>query len=112
MRAIKKKETDNVATVLCHVKQGDELEIYSEDHTLSGTLISNSVIPFGHKVALCDIKAESEIYKQNIFIGVATRDIAEGTLVHVHNVSSNCINFTPKIINEILRQMDMEVDND
>jgi len=101
-----------VATVLCHVKQGDELEIYSEDHKVNRTLISNSVIPYGHKIALCDIKADSEIYKQNIFIGVASEDIKEGMLVHVHNVSSKCINFTPKIINEILRQMNMEVAND
>ena len=112
MRAIKKNEMDNVATVLCHVNQGDVLEIYSEDHKLYKTIKSNSVIPYGHKIALCDIKEDSKIYKQNVFIGVASKNIHEGTLVHVHNVSSKCINFKPEIVNEILRQMNMEVAND
>ena len=43
-------------------------------------------VPAGHKLALRDIKAGEKIVKYGFPIGVATKDIAKGEWVHVHNV--------------------------
>ena len=45
-------------------------------------------IPFGHKFALRDIAQGELIIKYGEEIGVASRDIAQGTYVHVHNLDS------------------------
>jgi altronate dehydratase small subunit len=45
-------------------------------------------VPFGHKLALMDIKKGSPILKYGEQIGLATRDIGAGEHVHVHNVES------------------------
>lgn len=42
-------------------------------------------IPFGHKAALCAIPAGACVIKYGVAIGVATRSIARGEHVHVHN---------------------------
>jgi hypothetical protein len=42
-------------------------------------------VPFGHKVALRAIGAGEPVVKYGVAIGVATRPIAEGEHVHVHN---------------------------
>lgn len=43
-------------------------------------------VPAGHKLALRDIKAGEKIVKYGFPIGVATKDIAKGEWVHIHNV--------------------------
>jgi len=43
-------------------------------------------VPAGHKLALRDIKAGEKVVKYGFPIGVATKDIAKGEWVHVHNV--------------------------
>lgn len=42
-------------------------------------------IPFGHKVALRDLAEGDPVLKYGVAIGVATRPIAAGDHVHVHN---------------------------
>ncbi len=44
-------------------------------------------IPAGHKVALADLPAGSQVRKYGQVIGVATRDIAAGQHVHTHNLA-------------------------
>ena len=46
-------------------------------------------IPFAHKVAVKPIPQGQPVYKYGEPIGLATADIAEGELVHTHNLKSN-----------------------
>jgi altronate dehydratase len=45
-------------------------------------------IPFGHKIALIDLKKGDPIIKYGEKIGLASRDIKIGEWVHTHNVES------------------------
>jgi len=51
------------------------------------SLRAEEAIARGHKIATTPISAGSPIIKYGQVIGVATRDIARGTHVHVHNVA-------------------------
>ena len=77
---------DNVATVLEKVDIGEEIEVKG----VSGLQIqvAKEEIPFGHKVAVRDIKRNDRIIKYNNKIGIATSDISTGQHVHVQNVVS------------------------
>jgi (2R)-sulfolactate sulfo-lyase subunit alpha len=45
-------------------------------------------IPLGHKLALADIAEGQDIIEYGQRVGIATRGIARGEYVHVHNVRS------------------------
>jgi (2R)-sulfolactate sulfo-lyase subunit alpha len=45
-------------------------------------------IPLGHKLALADLAAGQQITEYGQQVGIASRDIARGGYVHVHNVRS------------------------
>ncbi|MGH9047277.1 MAG: UxaA family hydrolase [Acidimicrobiales bacterium] len=45
-------------------------------------------IPFGHKMALADLAQGDEVIEYGARIGVTTRPIRRGELVHTHNVRS------------------------
>jgi altronate hydrolase len=74
---------DNVAVTLDAVKQGDTLVIGSL------TLVATEDIDKGHKIALVNIKAGSNIIKYGFPIGHATMDIPAGAWIHVHNIKTN-----------------------
>jgi len=67
---------DNVVTLL----DFDETDM----HTHDGLLLRGR-IPFGHKAASRPIAHGDPIIKYGVAIGVATRTIAAGEHVHVHN---------------------------
>jgi len=46
-------------------------------------------IALGHKAALQDIRAGEPVIKYGVRIGHATRDIARGAWVHLHNLASD-----------------------
>lgn len=69
---------DNVATVL---DQGADLD------RLQGGMEIAPGVPFGHKAALRPIGRGEPVIKYGVAIGHATRDIAPGEHVHVHNCS-------------------------
>jgi altronate dehydratase small subunit len=73
---------DNVATVRVDIDAG---VILSYDGKKD--IIVRESIPFGHKLALEPIAGGEPIFKYGHRIGVATRDIAVGDLVHVQNLS-------------------------
>lgn len=75
-------EHDNVATAVQHAAQGEVLEIPAA----GGALTLNDEIPFGHKFALSRIPAGGPVVKYGEVVGVASRPIAPGDHVHVHNV--------------------------
>jgi altronate dehydratase small subunit len=74
--------TDNVATAINDLKQGDTIGVGN------ASLKAAENVPFGHKVALKAIPRGNEIIKYGETIGVALEDIAIGACVHVHNVES------------------------
>jgi altronate hydrolase len=74
---------DNVAVTLEAVKKNDTLVI----GLLS--LVVAEDIDKGHKIALANIKAGSNIIKYGFPIGHATEDIQAGAWIHVHNIKTN-----------------------
>jgi len=87
-RAIVMDPKDNVATLLSEANRGDPVEIRSKGGEVLGRVIANAPIPFGHKIALMDLKEGERVIKYGEVIGRATRPIAKGDHVHVHNLES------------------------
>ena len=85
VRAIVLNASDNVGTLIQEGKARDPCALKGE-RTGHIQLLSN--LPFGHKIALQDIRAGTEIIKYGLVIGRATEDISAGGHVHVHNVES------------------------
>ncbi len=79
--------SDNVATCVADVREGDTLfvknEVGEEAYKAAGD------IEFGHKIALRDIPKGEYIYKYGQKIGKATREIKTGEWVHTHNVADH-----------------------
>jgi hypothetical protein len=85
-RALVLSAGDNVATVLTGAKTG---ELISSG---TGTIVCRDDVPPGHKIAIAVISRGDKIVKSGAPIGTATRDIALGEHVHVHNLGSD---YTP-----------------
>lgn len=83
MTPLKIHPQDNVAVTLEAVKKNDTLVI----GLLS--LVVAEDIDKGHKIALANIKAGSNIIKYGFPIGHATEDIQAGAWIHVHNIKTN-----------------------
>jgi len=73
---------DNVATALEPLEAGRSFLVDGLQLTASQR------IPRGHKIAIRPIPAGQPVMKYGNPIGTATTDIAPGSHVHVHNVSS------------------------
>ena len=85
-RAVVMKPSDNVATCLTNLEAGLE-----ESVMVDGSAVHVKVkdrIPFGHKFALSDIPLGEPVIKYAETIGLASRIIAAGEHVHIHNVES------------------------
>ncbi|HSH68382.1 MAG TPA: UxaA family hydrolase [Deferrisomatales bacterium] len=77
---------DNVATALTGLAGGSEIGVAAAQGP--ETIRLGGDIPRGHKFALRAVPAGGPVIKYGEPIGVATRDIARGDHVHVHNVAS------------------------
>ena len=75
-------EGDNVGVALKDLRVGDEYQVEGKEVRITER------IPFGFKVSLREIHSGTEILKDGFSIGVATKNIPSGALVHVHNVKS------------------------
>lgn len=86
--ALKVSDRDNVATIFADdIRRGTVVRV--RDGSGAGpTLAAHGDIPYGHKIALCDIAAGEDIVKYGERIGVASRAIVAGDYVHVHNLDS------------------------
>jgi altronate dehydratase small subunit len=73
---------DNVVIALVDMAASDRVSLGET------SLLLTQAVAFGHKLALVDIKKGSPVIKYGEQIGIATRDIAAGEHVHVHNVES------------------------
>lgn len=82
-RVIVISELDTVAVALEEIKAGTLIEV-------NGTVMTAlEEIPFGHKIALCDISKDSNIIKYGHPVGHAVKAIPKGSHVHVHNLKTN-----------------------
>lgn len=75
---------DNVATALRQLEPGASISVERAGEVVSITLLQT--IPVGHKFALEDIEPGEPIVKYGEVVGQATRRIARGEHVHIHNV--------------------------
>jgi altronate dehydratase small subunit len=78
---------DNVATAVADVEAGEMLTIQTKSGMFE--LQVNETIPFGHKIALKDIKQGEGIVKYGKRIGSASQNIQRGDWVHTHNVKDD-----------------------
>ena len=85
-KAVVMKSADNVATCLTNLPAGSTEKVTIDE--AQTTIQIRNDIPFGHKIALVDIGAGDPVIKYAEVIGVASRSIAQGEHVHVHNVES------------------------
>lgn len=85
IRSIVLHPEDNVATL---ITPGAAKATCSLTGEVKGELRLAADIPFGHKVALRDIKTGHNVVKYGLVIGRATQDIPTGAHVHVHNLES------------------------
>lgn len=76
-------EKDNVAVALADLPTGSTHTV----NNLEVTLLDN--IPFGHKVAICDIEENENIIKYGQPIGHGKFPIKKGQHVHTHNLKTN-----------------------
>jgi len=86
--ALKVHDSDNVATIFADgVSDGAEVEVRDKRGNRELVTVCGTV-PYGHKIAVAPIKEGELIRKYGEEIGIATRDIARGEYVHVHNLDS------------------------
>ena len=86
--ALKVNDTDNVATIFAvDVRDGDEVIIRDKAGKDDNTSVLGDV-PYGHKLAVKDIRKGEDIIKYGEAIGIATANIVKGEYVHVHNLDS------------------------
>ncbi len=82
--ALRLSEKDNVATLLEDAAPGTEVLVRLGKET--DTVKAGESIPFGFKIAVLDIPKGGSIIKYGETIGIASRDIKKGEMVHVHNL--------------------------
>lgn len=87
IKGIKNNEIDNVATIFGQVEADSEVDVIDSkgDKTVVRVLEN---IPYGHKIALKEIKKGEQITKYGEGLGIATEEIKIGKHVHIHNIES------------------------
>ena len=86
--ALKVTDKDNVATIFANdVKSGMTVDVRDKKGGSEPIVVIGDV-PYGHKIAVKPIKKGALIIKYGEEIGAATKDIAKGEYVHVHNLEA------------------------
>ena len=98
---IKIHPQDNVIVALQNISAGTALVI---SDTLTITALSD--IPSGHKMAITDIPADSEIIKYGSRIGFAKENIKCGDWVHVHNLKTGLGDLLEYTYDPVFKQTD------
>jgi len=81
-------DRDNVATLIEDAVAFVPVSVEGKSGRCLKEIISQNLILRGHKIALNDISAGHNIIKYGEVIGKATKLIAAGEWVHVHNMDS------------------------
>jgi len=82
-------DKDNVITALADVVANEEVKVRRKGEEM--IYRCNQDIPFGHKIAIEDLKKGEKIIKYGEPIGSATQDIKKGDWVHTHNVRDDYV---------------------
>jgi altronate dehydratase small subunit len=82
-------DKDNVITALADMAAGEEVKVRRKGEEM--IYRCNQDIPFGHKIAIENIKKGDKIIKYGEPIGSATQDIRKGDWVHTHNVRDDYV---------------------
>ncbi len=85
--ALQVNEIDNIATVFSSVPANVVVEVRNKKGNKEMIKVRED-IPFGHKIAVKEIKKGAPIIKYGEEIGIASRDIKIGDYVHIHNLES------------------------
>ena len=86
--ALKVHDQDNVATIFANgIVDGTKVEVRDKKGQ-SEIITVHGDVPYGHKIALCDIRKGEHIMKYGECIGAASCDIKKGDYVHVHNLEA------------------------
>lgn len=86
--AVKLSGEDNVASALVALGGGNRAYVGHRNEPLEEVLIIEDV-PFGFKFAVKPIAKGEHILKYGVPMGVASRDIKVGEMVHVQNVDGS-----------------------
>ncbi len=76
-------EGDNVGVAVQEIAAGDVAFAAA-----GASVTANEAIPLAHKIALRPIANGERIVRFRVPVGIATQEIPQGALVHVHNVRS------------------------
>ncbi|WDV45811.1 SAF domain-containing protein [Clostridiaceae bacterium M8S5] len=109
-KVIKKYSEDNVATALANISCNEIVTVISDKNEVIKEIQTMEAIPFGNKIAIIDIKKDDKIIKYGFPIGVTTKNIDKGRLVHVHNVKSQRVDIPNTAKKMIIEQMGIKVD--
>lgn len=84
--ALKVDANDNVATIFADgIEDGTDVEI--RDKMGGCTSVATiGAVPYGHKIAVRDIRKGEPVIKYGEHIGAASADIRKGEYVHIHNM--------------------------
>ena len=86
--ALKVDDLDNVATIFANgITDGMQVEM-RDKKGVSEIITVCGDVPYGHKIAVADIKKGQPIMKYGESIGRASCDIRKGDYVHVHNLEA------------------------
>lgn len=79
---------DNIATMLQDAKAGEEVLVAGKAGVSGFSVTASTDVPMYHKISLADIPAGGTISKYGNPMGIATKPIAKGEHVHIHNIAS------------------------
>ncbi len=79
---------DNIATMLQDAITGEEVLVAGKAGVSSFSVTASTNVPMYHKISLADIPEGGIISKYGNPMGVATKPIAKGEHVHIHNIAS------------------------
>ena len=86
--ALKVDDLDNVATIFADaITDGTRVEVRDKKGNMEEITVHGDV-PYGHKIALCNIARGEYIMNYGECIGAASCDIKKGDYVHVHNLEA------------------------
>ncbi len=83
LKGLKINPSDNVAVAISDLKKADSINIENTE------IVLNADIPAGHKFALTDIPANSNIIKYGYPIGHAREDIKQGDWINEKTIKTN-----------------------
>lgn len=84
--ALKVDDKDNVATIFANgIVDGTQVEIRDKKGVTEPVRVIGDV-PYGHKIAVREIRQGEAIMKYGESIGAASADIRKGEYVHIHNM--------------------------